>query len=104
MRARKACQRLFLVQPCTLVFDDLVQWKPLFNEKVVPLPVEDKARKLGVWPEDLKGKNGSWERFRIAPVDPEQNFNSKDRWGGMTAPGVIFTDDCSGKRTTIRPR
>ncbi|KAJ5359138.1 uncharacterized protein N7496_011551 [Penicillium cataractarum] len=81
------------IQPCKLVFADLLQWKPIFNENAVPLPVKDKARELGVWPEDLNNENSSWRKFRIAPVDPMKVLNFKDRWGGMTGPGVIFTDE-----------
>jgi hypothetical protein len=66
------------VQPCTLAFDDLIHWKPWFNEDVVPFPAEDKVRELGVWPEDHEYNNGSWGKFRVSPVGPEQSFKFKE--------------------------
>lgn len=44
-------------------------------------------------PESLESENSSWEKFRIAQVNPEQSFNLRDRWGGITVPGVIFIDE-----------
>ena len=44
---------VYPIKPCKLTFPALLQCKPIFNENTVPLPVENKARELGVRPEDL---------------------------------------------------
>ncbi|KAJ5692576.1 hypothetical protein N7462_001999 [Penicillium macrosclerotiorum] len=83
----------YLVPLSTLTLDQLTFWKPDFLPEAVDAPVREKARDLGLWPEDVREPNGNYEKFRIAPVDPVTNPLLLERYGGMIAPGVVFVDE-----------